>query len=190
MFTIDWSNGLKVTLNRLYPTRIDVKMTCLEIGSFEGKGSLMIIDKLCSNPESKLVCVDPWEDVYVKDKNEYKNIDHFFVNQYGRFISNTLSTKKIVPVRGYSDDIVPLLTDRFDFVYIDGDHSPEQVYKDAVMSFDKTNIGGIIVFDDYLWVHDGIKCKDGVDRFLREYSEKIEVLFQTRQVGIRKKFNK
>ena len=40
-------------------------MICLEIGSFEGRGSLLIHECCCNNEKSILYCVDPWDDEYV-----------------------------------------------------------------------------------------------------------------------------
>jgi hypothetical protein len=41
------------------------------------------------------------------------------------------------------------LHNTINFVYIDGDHSPEQVYKDAVNMLPKMKSNGIILFYDY-----------------------------------------
>jgi hypothetical protein len=43
-------------------------MTCVEIGCFEGQGTNIMTKLLCSHEESKIYCIDPWEDVYVIGK--------------------------------------------------------------------------------------------------------------------------
>jgi predicted O-methyltransferase YrrM len=151
-------------------------MNCVEIGSFEGRGSLIIEDLLCSHEDSRLYCIDPWDDVYVKSDPRFNSIDPLFSGQYSTFLNNTSTYTKIVPMRGTSDAMITRLFNDIDFVYIDGDHSPEQVYKDGVNMFTKMKSGGIMVFDDYVWEHDGIKCKDGVDRFLKEYESKCTII--------------
>jgi predicted O-methyltransferase YrrM len=152
-------------------------MTCVEIGSFEGRGSLHIVKLLCQHPESRLYCIDPWEDTYVQTgKAEFKNLDHYFQGQFGRFLKNTEGIAAIVPMRGTSDAQIPLLPDAsVDFAYIDGDHSPEQVYKDGVAMFPKLKSGAVMVFDDYNWEHNGVRCGDGIDRFLREYADQVTI---------------
>ena len=45
--------------------------------------------------------------------------------------------------------IPKLLDNTIDFAYIDGDHSPEQVYKDAINILPKMKSNSIILFDDY-----------------------------------------
>jgi len=60
MFTQDWNIVLNEMLHLFYPIKPTHKMICTEIGSFEGKGSLMIrviimiIEHLCNNEHSRL----------------------------------------------------------------------------------------------------------------------------------------
>jgi hypothetical protein len=72
-----------------------------------------------------------------------------------------------------------------DFVYIDGDHSPEQVYKDAVNMFPKMKKLGIILFDDYGFTTNGVITAKGIDKFLDEYEGKYELLFKNYQLAVR-----
>ena len=89
-------------------------------------------------------------------------------------------------MQGYSDEMILKLEDNtVDFAYIDGDHSPKQVYKDACGIFKKMKVGSIILFDDYLWCINGIRTQDGVDRFLLEYSGKYELLLKNYQLAIK-----
>jgi hypothetical protein len=52
------------------------------------------------------------------------------------------------------------------------------VYKDGINIFQKMTSGGIIVFDDYTWEHNGQRCGDGIDKFLNEYKDKISKDYQ------------
>ena len=109
----------------------------------------------------------------------------WFRGQYHRFLANTSHLRCVNVVRGLSNDVVPTLPDNFyDFVYIDGDHTPEQVYRDAIMVWPKTKEGGIILFDDYLWKD--VNTKEGVDRFVHEFKDHIRVLFSNYQLAIQK----
>ena len=92
---------------------------------------------------------------------------------------------KIVPMEGYSDDMIIKLEDRsIDFAYIDGDHSEEQVYKDAIGIFPKMKSNSIILFDDYKWSMHGHITKNGIDRFLNEYYGKYRLIFKKYQLAI------
>ena len=187
-FTQNWSNSIEGSIRKCYPAGVPSdRMNVVEIGSFEGRGSLILERQLCLHPDSVLYCIDPWDDGYVKGKSETKDLDPLFKGQYQRFIENTKTLPKIKPLRGSSNDIVPTLSDdSIDFAYIDGDHSPEQVYKDGVMMFPKIRSGGYIVFDDYEWIHNNMRCGDGIDKFLKEYSDKIRLIFKAYQIAVKK----
>jgi predicted O-methyltransferase YrrM len=44
--------------------------------------------------------------------------------------------------------------ERFDLIYIDGSHAAADVMTDAVLSYLLLNVGGVILFDDYVWKPD------------------------------------
>lgn len=161
-------------------------MRCAEIGSFEGGGSLVIVEHLCLNPESKLFCIDPFDDEYVKGNEKMAFWDHACKGQLSRFRHNTAGCPKIVECRGTSDAMIPTLEDKsLDFAYIDGDHSPEQVYKDAMNILGKMKPGGIILFDDYLWAMNGVVTRPGIDLFLQEAADKVTLIFKDYQLAVR-----
>ena len=106
-----------------------------------------------------------------------------------RFVNNVqehLESGKIELIRDLSTKVLPQMKithfERFDFIYIDGDHRPEGVYFDAVNTFELCKKDGYILFDDYTWCDTGI----GVDKFLSEYSEQIKIIMKGYQVLIRK----
>ena len=82
--------------------------------------------------------------------------------------------------------MIPKLDDdSMDFCYIDGDHSPEQVYKDIINVYPKMKNNSVVLFDDYLWVYKTTVTKEGIDKFLNEYKGKYELLFSNYQLSIR-----
>ena len=94
---------------------------------------------------------------------------------------------KIIINRGYSNNIVPTFQDDFfDIIYIDGNHEPEYVLEDAVLSFRKLKVGGILIFDDYGWGGPDL-TKKGIDGFLSGYHKRISYLGEKiNQIFIRK----
>jgi predicted O-methyltransferase YrrM len=161
-------------------------MKCVEIGSFEGRGSIVITDKLCGHKDSVLYCIDPFDDEYVKGNKSMAFWNYACNGQYTKFKHNTANVPKIVEMKGTSDTMIPKLDDdSIDFCYIDGDHSPEQVYKDIVNMVAKMKHGGVVLFDDYLWEMNGIVTRKGIDKFLIEYKGKYDLLFSKFQLAIR-----
>ena len=75
----------------------------------------------------------------------------------------------------------------FDIIYIDGNHEPEYVLEDAVLSFRKLKNNGIMIFDDYGWGGPDLTQK-GIDGFLSGYHKRITKLGEKQsQIFIRKK---
>lgn len=64
-------------------------------------------------------------------------------------------------------------TGAFDMVYVDGGHSAPDVLADAVLAFRLLRVGGLLIFDDYLWNNDAQHPNDilwvpkpGIDAFM------------------------
>ncbi len=188
-FTQDWSPELDRSLRDLCPAVPTWPVKVLEIGSFEGRGSRMLFERLVAgHAESRLYCVDPWDDAYVQGKTEFASIDPMFVGQFARFQHNTMDLgPRLIPMRGSSNEVLPRIQDEIDLGYIDGDHSPDQVYKDAEMVFRILKPTGVILFDDYLWEHEGLKTREGIIRWVRDKAGQVDVLFARWQVAVRKR---
>jgi predicted O-methyltransferase YrrM len=197
-YTKEWNQEFIKNIKNI---RLSNQDLCLEIGSFEGLTSNYIVDNILSE-KGKLICIDPLTDNYLVENLSEKDIENnkngwgYFSGQYERFIENTklnIENNKIELYRELSSEAFPKLKEiymnQFDFIYIDGDHRDFAVYFDAVNSFELCKKNGYILFDDYLWEDfSNYKItKDGVDKFLMEYSDKIEVVFSDYQLMVRKK---
>jgi len=185
-YTVDLTNNLTKSLDTIYKEAPTGPMLCVEIGAFEGRGSRMIAERLCKNPLSKLYCMDPLDDVYVKGDDRLAFWNGACKGQKGRFYENTKDYPNIVLLEGTSDTMIPVLEDNtVDFVYIDGDHSPEQVYKDAVNMLPKVKDNGVILFDDYQFVVNNVVTAQGIDKFLAEQGSKVQLLLKNWQLAVR-----
>jgi predicted O-methyltransferase YrrM len=186
MFTLDLTSDLSKSLKTVYPDIPSAPMTCVEIGSFEGKGSILISNYLCKHADSVLYCIDPLDNEYVKGDDRLAFWNGACNGQRERFYNNTKDIKNLVLYQGYSDAMIPRIKDNsVDFVYIDGDHSPEQVYKDATNMWVKMKKGSIILFDDYKFVVNGVITAKGIDKFLEEKTGAYELLLKNWQLAIR-----
>ncbi|GLC42910.1 hypothetical protein PLESTB_001813600 [Pleodorina starrii] len=74
----------------------------------------------------------------------------------------------------------------FDLVYVDGSHMRADVLTDAVMAWQLLKVGGVLVFDDYLWDQyaDNPVCHpaEAVDAFLRVFAHQLHVLSRGYQI--------
>lgn len=145
----------------------------LEIGSYEGRSAFTAAELMNGEPAS-IVCVDVWNEPEVE----------------ARFDSNASLAMQINPrllllkLKGRSIDHLPKLSGRkFDCIYIDGSHRLHDVLADAVLSFELCRVGGLMIFDDYLWPHnkrldDGVldTPKAAIDAFVNCYRKKLKFI--------------
>jgi SAM-dependent methyltransferase len=175
----NWFNNVDVYYYK------DKPINYLEIGTFYGANLLSVANTYGLHNDSKLYCVDPWEDY--DDYPEYKNEQENTYNTFLENVENSGVKEKIIIKRGFSNIEVPKFEDDFfDIIYIDGNHEPEYVLEDAVLSFRKLKKGGIMIFDDYGWGGPDL-TKRGIDGFLSGYHKRVTFLGeQDTQVFIKK----
>jgi predicted O-methyltransferase YrrM len=117
----------------------------LEIGSWEGCSSLFLLQTL---PKTRITCVDMWE-----GSQELVDFGALSTGETN-FDSNLLEYKKqLTKFKGSSFSFFNSTPGdkKYDFIYVDGAHYCDDVLVDALKSFDLLKVGGIIIFDDYLW---------------------------------------
>ena len=176
-------NGIHYRLADNWFGKVDVNnykdkpINYLEIGTFYGANILSVAKTYGLQKDSKLYCIDPWEDYdeYPEYKNQQSTIYNSFINN----IKNSGEKDKIIINRGYSNiEIQKFDNDFFDIIYIDGNHEPEYVLEDAVLSFRKLKKNGIMIFDDYGWGGPDLTQR-GIDGFLSGYHKRIQNLGET-----------
>lgn len=156
-----------------YIPLVEKPIKYLEIGCADGGNVIHIGDSYGKHPNSELYCVDPWIDY--DEYPEYKGQQEIGWKTFNLNISHSNHFSKIRVHRGFSDDIVPTFKDSFfDIIYVDGNHETEYVYRDAVMSLKKVKTGGFIIFDDY--DNNWPQTVKGIDRFLDEYKNKLQII--------------
>ena len=145
------------------------KFNYLEIGSFEGN-SAMFVGRNFIN--SKIYCIDSW-----RGDEEYYDLEFLRIEE--NFDRNILEFRNIMKFKTLSDDFFKNNKIKFDAIYIDGYHKGTQVFKDFKNSWQILNVGGILIFDDYIWKFFS-KIEDNpcyaINQYLNEISNNIKVL--------------
>lgn len=166
------------------------QIKCLEIGSFEGQSSNWIVDNWCKHPESSLTCVDPFTGSEEHSATEKEQL-------FERFCRNIEeNSKKIIVMRETSHVAMQRLIDKkekFDFIYIDGDHHRDAVTLDAELAHQLLVPGGILAFDDYTWelhLPSEKRPRDAIDGFLQKRAKEYELITKNDQVFVKKRFMK
>lgn len=157
-FSFDWFSGnIPFWLECLALTNIDAtsKIDVLEVGCFEGKSSTWISDNLLDHPESTMMCVDTFEGSV--EHAGWTGItlirEKFFSN-----VSKSKNSSKIIVAVSDSRLALPnlrLQNKQFDLIYIDGSHQTSDVIHDGINAFYMLKPGGLLIFDDYQWEHNG-----------------------------------
>ena len=94
-----------------------------------------------------------------------------------------------------SDEYFTNNNEKFDLIYIDGWHEAPQVYKDINNSWDRLNLNGIIICDDYFYGDINLNTSsnlpaNAINQFLSEKKNNLEVVsVNNSQIFIKKKLN-
>jgi len=153
----------------------------LEIGSYEGRSAIFFLKLF---PSSLITCVDTWHGSDEHNKCNFEEIERNFDYNVHLFNGNRL--KKI---KTTSDIFFKKNQESFDLIFLDGDHSHDQVIKDANNAWNKLNLNGYLIFDDYLWwFYNDLKNNPAfaINKFLIDKKNQIEICYIWQQVIIKK----
>jgi radical SAM superfamily enzyme YgiQ (UPF0313 family)/predicted O-methyltransferase YrrM len=137
----------------------------MEIGSFVGASSCFIAAGL--NKDSKLICIDTWENDAMSEGMR---------GTFKEFCENTEKyNNKIIRIKGFSHEAVEgvkKITNKVDFLFIDGDHSYDGCKKDWDLYSSMVKKGGVVVFHDCGWADGVIKViNDDVKPLMSKYDQ-------------------
>ena len=188
----DWENHLKALKGK-------PGIHALEIGSYEGLSAIWQLENILTDPGSTITCIDIFD---------YKEIE----DRFDRNIEASGISSKVIKLKGSSEKMLRGLdVEKFDYVYIDGSHTPKWVLSDAVLSWDLLKKDGLMIFDDYLKIppkpkrfrpttisfvdnylwkkraRDKDSPEPVIDSFLKIYDPYLEVVFKKLQVVLKKK---
>ena len=156
----------------------------LQIGAYTGDASLWMLDNILTDPSSSLTDLDTWSgsEEEAHKQFDWENLENFYDKRMS-YYSNVNKVKQ-----SSWDFLKESVDKQYDFIYIDGDHTAEGVYKDATLSWPLLKPYGIMAFDDYQWKHDSgeddLCPKPGIDKFLDEYAGEYRFLIIDEQVWI------
>lgn len=155
-------------------------LLALEIGTFEGRSALWLLENILTASSARLVCIDP----FLGKASSAKDV----------FLSNLELggyQHKTEVIAGFSQDVLPeFKPEQFDLIYIDGNHEGEQILSDAKMCWALLKPSGLLIFDDYKWparLAKGLSPRQGIDQFLKRYATELQIIYKDYQVFVRKK---
>ena len=195
-FTTDWFSGHISNWERAFRENVGPSPRVLEIGSFEGRSSVWIMERLSTRHDGgELYCIDPWIG------NDFRTQTFDMSDAERRFDRNTTIAKSrygnvtLHKMREKSVDGCALLLiesqSSFDMIYVDGAHSSQAALTDLVLCHYLLKSNGIMIVDDYLWDYEGSILdgpKPGVDAYTNIFSDEVKMLryYPTYQVFLKK----
>jgi predicted O-methyltransferase YrrM len=165
----------------------------LEIGSYEGRSTIWLLENVLTDPSSKISCIDLFDGTL--EENNMENDPNLNLDYEQTFWNNIQPFKEKVQVfKGWSHEILRKFdtNNSFDFAYIDGDHTAYGTLMDAVLIHPLIKPGGMIIFDDYAWKDPSEPSPQespelAIDSFCYIFDKYYTVIHQGWQVIIKKK---
>lgn len=178
-FTKDWFGWAPPVWEQLIPMLPEGKRSFLEIGSFEGRSAVWIIENMM-NPGDWIDCVDTWEGGEEHSEEDMDAVEARFDHNIAVVLDGYEKKKRTHHMRYASagsdaennrvykykststeflgrklafqmEYLKPDYVPMYDFIYIDGSHIAKDVLTDACMAWPLLKPKGIMVFDDYMW---------------------------------------
>jgi predicted O-methyltransferase YrrM len=183
----------------------------LEIGSYEGLSACWMIAKSRAIDVAgfEIHCVDSWEGGVEHQagagayESKMSDVEARFHGNIARAKQDYGQGLEVVAHKNLSylvlaDLIAQRRLGYFDLIYVDGSHQAPDVLSDAVLSFPLLRVGGIMIFDDYLWAMEEKGSEDllnmpkpAVDAFANLFMRKMNVIRggTREQIYLRKHFD-
>ena len=168
-------HNFSILKNRL---DLDKPINILELGAYEGRSAIFMLENFCKHKDSKITTVD-WELNEAKETLE-KNIQ-------------ICDSNKLKYIEGNFFDVLPKLLvekNKYDLIYIDGGKESKTTIFQIILAWQLLEKNGILYMDDYEWGVNPLKeerPKEGIDFFLSIFKNDYELIFQNWQVAVIKK---
>src|SRR3989344_1721594 len=157
-FLTDWfTEHIPVWEKQLQHMRNQPHLRFLEIGSWEGKSAVWLLQNILTHESARLTCIDHFPVIGHETIRKYAEVWRLKepypaqIDIEERFDANVRSIgagQKVIKGKGMSQELLrglPLHT--FDMVYVDGSHHAPDALRDIVLSWDLLKEDGIMIMD-------------------------------------------
>ena len=188
-FSTDWFSGNAPNWSKhLAELKGRASIRGLEIGVFQGRSTCWLLENIFTHESARLEAVDTFEgsdenaDLDPTILNSLYDVFRRNVAEYGgRSVAHRMKSSQFL--RSSSD------SEKYDFIYVDGDHHSWAALEDMVLCWPLFKVGGIMIIDDYGTSSDSVDLpKAGVDAFLHAFKTRYSVLYAGYQVILKKLF--
>jgi predicted O-methyltransferase YrrM len=161
----------------------------LEIGVFEGRATVWLLQNVLTHSTASIDCVDPfeWTEGAGRPGADMDAVERRFSNNVT--VSGASDRVRLLRMKSEAA-LCTLLPRSYDFIYVDGSHSAADVLTDATFAFRLLKCGGILAFDDYLLAeaHGQPGSLDdpraAIDAFLSIFAPRLDFIWKGYQVVV------
>jgi predicted O-methyltransferase YrrM len=184
-FSNDWHKFNQRVWEKLIPQLDPAHI--VEIGSYEGQSTCDLVRRCSRNHPLLIHCIDTWEGGVEHVRDEMGAVEERFDRNLALACQSAAHPVTLVKHKQVSSlalaGLIAAQGKPADLVYVDGSHQAPDVLADAVLAFQLLRVGGLMIFDDYLW-STGAKGKEdplnmpklAIDSFLNIHQRKMRVL--------------
>lgn len=176
-FSKDWfTYNIPVWQKNLKPYKDRAGLTYLEIGVYEGRSFLWMLENILTHPSARATALDIFPETILEAFLHNLEISGF--------------KDKTALIKGYSQrELRKLPFDSFDIIYVDASHTAADVLSDAVLSWDLLKTGGVMILDDYGLdpeLPEELRPKGAIDAFITANRDSLQILHRKYQVILKK----
>ena len=164
----------------LEPYRGRPGLRYLEVGLWEGRSFVWMLDHVLTHPSSHAT-----------------GIDIVLYDALRANVARSGAEARVTLIEGSSQrELRKLEANSQDVIYIDGSHTADDVLEDLVLAWGLLKPGGLLILDDYGWdgaeeasgrrLPDELLPRIAIDAFVSAYRSAIEVLHRDYQVVLRR----
>jgi GR25 family glycosyltransferase involved in LPS biosynthesis len=151
----------------------------LQIGAFTGRASVWMLNNVLTSDTSKLTDVDCWLPYnQIPLISDWDSVEQAYDEQIAPYAN------KLNKIKMKSKDWLESNQDKkFDFIYIDGDHSAEGIESDTRLSWPMLKVGGLMALDD-IFLNE--EARQANLAFVETVKSKAEIIEDSYQIWLTK----
>ena len=187
-FTTDWASLNFGTWKAILdPDRLTIARI-LEVGSWEGRSAIFFLNFF---PSSKITCIDTFAgSLGGLDRNPQIEAARDSERRFDANIATFGSRVRKIKGRSARElDRLVEAEERFDLIYIDGDHTRDAVLIDSLLAWKLLRPGGVLIWDDYQWMRghpEKMRPQPAIDLFVSLHPNALTKIHTGRQMIIRR----
>ncbi|KZV68799.1 glycosyltransferase family 8 protein [Peniophora sp. CONT] len=161
----------------------------LEIGSWEGRSAVFLLEELCGS-DGTLLCIDHFDLFRTPTgKARFETVQHNLRASGAEDRTRVIADFSVPALMRVLREEIALDEGKdgkagFDFLYIDGSHEADDTMLDGELAWRLARKGAIVIFDDYGWETEPVgrhHPKPGIDAFMTLHAGEFERLSSEEQ---------